>query len=246
MRAPSEEPVRVSPSRAPAAVAAVERWSGAHARAAVGVAVLDRRTGDLVVGSAGSEPMYAASLTKLVLVVDVLERGLDGARVRELVRRMLGPSDDAAMNELWSRFGGQDAVRRVAARLELHDTRPPERPGWWGEAATSARDVAVVYRHVLTSVDAADRRLILGSLNAAPERAADGFDQNIGLMRVGGRAVKTAWACCSEGRVWTHSAGLWEQRYAVALLLGEPSSSGYGRAGADLTAAAEVAARALR
>ena len=77
----------------------------------LGTASLDRATGELALGSRGAEPVYTASLSKLMLAVDVLDRRrLEGLEVTEsdsrLIQRALGPSDDGAMSALWGRFDG--------------------------------------------------------------------------------------------------------------------------------------------
>ncbi|WP_297645693.1 hypothetical protein [Pseudonocardia sp.] len=73
------------------------------------MAVLDRVTDESAVGRRGTEPFYAASLSKVVVAVDVLDRRRsEGLTVTGadlvLFRRALGPSDDSAMNAIWSRF----------------------------------------------------------------------------------------------------------------------------------------------
>lgn len=60
-----------SGSSAKAAVAAAEQAAGS---AELAVAVLDRRTGELAIGSRGTDAIYAASLSKVVLAVDMLDR----------------------------------------------------------------------------------------------------------------------------------------------------------------------------
>ncbi|GGI96569.1 hypothetical protein GCM10011581_37170 [Saccharopolyspora subtropica] len=235
---------------ATAAVAAVEDWTEQHDAEVVGVAVLDRATGELALGRAAAQPMYSASLSKLIVAVDVLRR--DGAlvdqRTRDWISRSLGPSDDAAMNELWSRFDGPGAVARVAALAGLEDTRAPQDPGRWGETQLSARDAVRLDAYLFDGLPASERDFAVRGLAAAPPRAADGFDQVFGLAAVSGSAVKSAWMCCQQGRIILHSAGTAgpEHRYAVALLSSRPSSLGYAAARRDLTAAAAAAVAHLR
>ncbi|MEU7813224.1 hypothetical protein [Pseudonocardia sp. NPDC049154] len=107
--------------------------------------MLDRDLGERASAGAAAEPTYAASLSKLVLAVDVLDRRrAEGLAVTEpdlaLIRRALGPSDDAAMNALWSRFDGAAAASRVAARLDLAGTTDLDVPSQWGEMRVSADD----------------------------------------------------------------------------------------------------------
>ncbi len=244
-----------SPSAAPAAapaaaaVAAGDALAAATPGATLGVAVLDRRTGQTAIGAAGAAPMYAASLTKIMVALDVLAMRRGGVPVLpadlDLIRRALGPSDDQAMNALWIRFDGHGAVTRVASRLGLRETRPPEDPSHWGEALTSARDVVALYQHLLTELPVADRDLLVGALAAAPPVATDGFDQVYGLLagEPGRSAVsKQGWMCCQDGRITLHSAGLPHRAdpYVVALLSSVPSAVGYDGARTMLTAAADA------
>lgn len=230
-------------------MAAGDALATATPGATLGVAVLDRHTGQTSTGAAGAAPMYAASLTKIMVAVDVMAMRRGGVPVLpadlDLIRRALGPSDDEAMNTLWVRFDGHGAVDRVASRLGLTETRPPDDPSQWGEALTSARDVVALYEHLLTELPAADRDLLVGALAAAPPIATDGFDQAYGLLAgAPGMPVvsKQGWMCCQGGRITLHSAGLPEDRgrYVVALLSSVPSAVGYGGARTLLTATADA------
>ncbi|HSK61224.1 MAG TPA: serine hydrolase, partial [Actinomycetospora sp.] len=165
-------------------------------------------------------------------IVDVLTRRAAGQVAvtpsdEQRIRRALSLSDDQAMNELYSRFGGPEGIERVAALLGLSATSPTDRPGQWGETRTSARDVATLYGFVLTRLSPADRELVRSSLEAAPATAADGFDQGFGLLdpaRRGTAAAKQGWLCCLQSSIDLHSAGLpdVEGRYVVVLLSNQP------------------------
>lgn len=255
---PTASPVRSALTRAAdpatAAVAAGDQLAAATPGATVGVAVLDRLTGATTIGAAGAAPMYAASLVKIVVALDVLAMRRGGLPVLpsdiDLIRQALGPSDDQAMNALWVRFDGYGAVARVAGRLGLTETRAPQDPAQWGEALTSARDVAALYQHVLTALPAADRDLLIGALAASPPVATDGFDQAFGLL-AGASAPfavsKQGWMCCVDGRITLHSAGLPTAggRYVVTLLSSVPRAVGYDGARALLTTAADGARGSL-
>ena len=68
-----EGPARRAPTGlAQAAVDAAQ--SAAQLSTELGVAVLDRVTGETAVGARGGEPFFTASLAKLVVTVDVLDR----------------------------------------------------------------------------------------------------------------------------------------------------------------------------
>jgi hypothetical protein len=249
--APSPAPIAVVPPlQRGLAQAAVD---AAQARAAgsteLAVAVLDRGTGELAVGGRGDEPFYAASLSKLVVIVDVLDRRrLEGLEVTDadlaLFERALGPSDDSAMSAIWDRFDGPGAVDRVRQRLGLSGTTPPKRAGQWGEVEITAADYVRVWKHVLDEMPPDDRDLLVGDLAAAPPVARDGFDQAFGLLapsvREGdgpGAVAKQGWMCCFSGRYYLHSAGAVgpDRRFVVTMLTRMPRGEGWAQARGELT-----------
>lgn len=235
------------------AVAAAETVAMARPGLELGMAVLDTGTGELS-GSASATPMYAASLTKLVVVVDIVERRrAEQLPVTDsdvaLIERALGPSDDVAMNELWTRFDGQGAVSRVSGWLGLTGTRPPQDASYWGEMVTSAADVVRLYAHV-SKMSETDRQLILGALASAPAVAADGFSQDFGLLAAGavnGPVVKQGWMCCFEQAAYLHSAGFVgsDHRFVVALLSRRPYEASWATSRDGLTAVASAVGSVL-
>lgn len=197
----------------------------------LGVAVLDVSTGELVQGRYGTRPFMAASLSKLVLVVDMLDRRRTQGRAiagsdLELVGRALSSSDDGAMNVLWVRYDGPGAIGRVAARLGLAATRAPSDPTQWGDTLVTAGDLVRIYRHILRDMAADDRNLIVDALSAAQPTATDGFDQFFGLLRQGASTwvyAKQAWVPYRPSGFLLHSAGVVHDSrtgndYAIALL----------------------------
>jgi hypothetical protein len=197
----------------------------------LGVAVLDVVSGEVVLGRYGNRPFMSASLAKLVLVVDMLDRRrADGRAIAEsdleLVGRALSSSDDGAMNVLWGRYDGPGAVRRVAARLGLSATRAPSDASTWGDTTVTAGDLARIYRHILRDMAAEDRAVIVSALSAAQHTATDGFDQFFGLLRRGASErvyAKQAWVPYRPSGFLLHSAGVVHDSrtgrdYAIALL----------------------------
>jgi hypothetical protein len=248
-------PVRAGLARAGAAAAV----SAAPGSTQLGVAVLDRVTGELVLGGRAREPFYTASLSKIVLAVDILDRHrIEGIEVSSAdfarLRRALGPSDDGAMNELWTLFDGAGAAERTAARLGLNATAAPENPSKWGEMEVSAADLVRIWRHVLEDMPPGDRNILLASMLAAPSEATDGFDQAFGLLgSVGagpgavGVVAKQGWMCCFSRQYYLHSAGAVGagQRFVVVMLARVPRDPGWEAARAELDAVAAAAVRAL-
>ncbi|HUQ59545.1 serine hydrolase [Lentzea sp.] len=184
----------------------------------VGVAVLDLDSGETV-AEQGDKPFYSASLSKLILAVDALSRPLS-AEDQDLVHRALSASDDNAMDVLWTRFDGMDAIGRVAAEAGLTGTHAPDDPSQWGEVVITADDMVRLYHYILGSPV---RDAVVAALSAAPATAADGFDQAFGLLGVTGVYAKQGWMYYLPSDVYLHSAGVLDNRYAVAVLTTNPT-----------------------
>ncbi|PVZ12090.1 hypothetical protein C8D89_103421 [Actinomycetospora cinnamomea] len=207
----------------------------------VGVAVADIASGELSPGVAGDERFDTASLAKLLLIVDMLQRQRDGEltlgpRDLRLVHAALSASSDPAMNALWTQYDGPNAITRVAETLGLEDTSTPEDPSQWGEVQSSARDMVTVLRHVQVDLPPPDRDLVLRAMGSAPPIAGDGFDQGFGFLDGSGSPVKQGWMCCIASRAEVHSIGVVAGRYVVAVMTSQPP--GYDRARQVVDAAA--------
>lgn len=186
----------------------------------VGVAVLDLET-DQVVSEQGDKPFYSASLSKLILAVDALQQQLSDED-QDLIHRALSASDDNAMDVLWTRFDGMDAIGRVAAEAGLTGTHAPDDPSQWGEVIITANDMVRLYHYILGSPE---RDAVVAALSSAPATAADGFDQAFGLLGVTGVYAKQGWMYYLPSDVYLHSAGVLDNRYAVAVLTTSPTGS---------------------
>lgn len=209
----------------------------------LGVAVLDVATGDLA--RAGEEEFYSASLSKLMLVVDLLDRTTELSEVdARLIGQALSVSDDDAMNALWVRHSGPEAMTRVAGALGMAGTSTPEDPSQWGETVVSPVGFARLFQHILTEMDAADRAVIMDGLAAAQQRADDGFDQFFGLLGQEVRAyAKQGWMYYGS-RIYLHSAGVArvaERDYVIVLMSRQPTSA-RAAAAVSTVAAAMLAA----
>jgi hypothetical protein len=222
--------------------------------AAYGVAVLDRVSGQLGVGSQGATPLYSASVVKLFTAVAILHGAEVGGPLltdsqRADIQRALSLSDDNAMNALWEQFGGPKTVTDMIGLANLRDTRPPANPGEWGETLISARDVVAVYQFLLTSMTQADRDTVLGALAGAQDVGADGFDQTFGLLRSPrplGVAAKQGWMIDGP-TLYLHSTGVSGAgaRYVIALLSAQPATVGYETGRAYVSAAVAGVVNAL-
>jgi hypothetical protein len=194
-------------------------------------------------GPVAERSFPTASLVKLFVAADVLHRaraglvvldGPDHARLRAMVRS----SDDAAASALWVRHGGGRMVTDVAARFGLTGTAPPAVPGRWGQAVTTARDVAVFLARLPVLAHPDDAAALLGWMAEAAPVAADGYDQRFGLLALPGAvAAKQGWMCCPAGMRHLHSAGIRDGR-VVVLLSETPAAAGEAAARARLDAVA--------
>ncbi|SES11650.1 serine hydrolase [Lentzea albida] len=186
----------------------------------VGLAIFDLQTGQ-VVSQQGDKPFYSASLSKLLVAVDAL-RQQPSDEDRDLVRRALSASDDNAMDVLWTRFDGMGAIGRVAAEAGLTGTHAPDDPSQWGEVVITANDMVRLYDHILASPE---RDEVVAMLSSATATAADGFDQAFGLLGVTGAYAKQGWMYYLPSDVYLHSAGVVDDRYAVAVLTTSPTGN---------------------
>ncbi|GAB89792.1 hypothetical protein GORHZ_070_00470 [Gordonia rhizosphera NBRC 16068] len=251
----TEQPTGRGPTQSAAqrAVALGETTAADLGTIDVDIAILDRRDDRISANSSATTPTLSASLAKLILAVDIVDRHRDAGTILGepdlgLIGRALGPSDDLAMNELWTRFDGPAAIARVVERLGLTGTAPPALPEFWGQTTITAIDVALVYRYVM-GLSAAERDLILTPLAFAPALAADGFLQDYGLLSpdVGGAAAKQGWMCCPDGSLYLHSAGLIGEsgRFAVVLLGRGSPDLGWEVARQELTTVAAAITNTL-
>lgn len=228
---PPAPPVPAAQLAAAADAAATEGMS-------LGVAVLDLHTNELAVGRAGTRSFMSASLSKLILAVDVLDRHrAEGRPVDpddlDLIGRALTGSDDGAMNVLWGRHDGAGAVARVADRLGLTASLAADSANKWGDTEVTATDMVTIYRHVLRGMAPQDGAVIVGALSAVSAEATDGFEQHYGLLHEGAsprRYAKQAWVPYGPAGYLLHSAGVaYDSRtghaYAIALLSIQPHTS---------------------
>jgi hypothetical protein len=231
------EVVRTKPALDPAAVVAAVR--SVEPRATVAAVVVDRTTGAPRLELNADRPFRSASLVKLLIAIDALERGEDAALDKRL-SYMLRMSDDATASSLWVAGGGSALVTRTAARIGLRATRPPRIPGQWGDVMLTAADVVRIYQFILTGLPAGQSRLILDALASAPRVAADGFDQYFGIPDgLGGPfAIKQGWSN-SKTDIVLHSTGLVGD-HIVVLLTEHPVRSSWSTDARAVTAGARA------
>ena len=219
-------PIPVTPSPAPeyAGDMVAAGMNAVPSNMSFGTAVLDLSTGDLETDGVGE--FYSASLSKLMLIVDMLDRGTDlSTSDDQLIARALSVSDDNAMNALWSTFGGPAAMTRVATNLGMTDTETPDDPSQWGETTVSPAGYARLYQHILTEMTEDDRDLIVNDLRTAEPKAADGFPQFFGLLgQPADVYAKQGWMYYGS-KLYLHSAGVVHDNtgdYIVVLMSVQP------------------------
>jgi hypothetical protein len=212
-------------------IRAVKARSARVAASAAGNAEADRR-------------IPTASMVKLFMAEDILHRARTGRLVLRvddlfLLQEMIRTSDDPAASTLWVRYGGGQMVTAVARRYRLPGTAPPAVPSQWGEATTTARDLARFLSLLPAVAHPDDAAALLGWMRTATPLAADGFDQQFGMFGTAPplTAVKQGWMCCIRGNRHLHSVGV-VGRHVVVLLSEVPRRVRYDEARAALTAAA--------
>ncbi len=209
---------RTAETPAPDLSAAVARAVEVGGGVDLGLAVVDLDTG-AAAGHNADTPFRSASLSKLLVAVDMLTSGELPEADRQRLERALSLSDDNAMNALWTLHDGMGAIDRVAAQAGMTNTHAPQDASQWGDVEVSANDFAKLYQYVLTELPDAERDFIVNALSTASPTAADGFDQAYGLLAPGvGGYAKQGWMWYLPADFYLHSAGVVGGRFAVAVL----------------------------
>lgn len=202
-------------------------------------AVYDLRTSTFRERDGENTPFAAESLTKLLIAMDMsMSARLSGPNIAKM-QQMLSTSDDQIANQLWASNGGPQIVTRTVRTMGLTHTVAPTDPGRWGDTMTTAADIVRVYQYLMTSTPPAQRAVVLAALGATTQRAVDSTDQFFGVAGVvpmGQRWVKQAWACCRPA--WdVHTSGIIgpDQRYVVVVLSQQSLAAGLTGASKYLT-----------
>ncbi|WP_185023919.1 hypothetical protein [Actinomadura coerulea] len=219
--------------------------------------VFDRAAGRVVVARAARRTFRSASVVKILIALDYMDRHEVSAADRRLLVPMLRSSDDGAATEFWRRGGRKQIIERMVRRMGLEDTAPPpaEKPGFWGYTALSARDVVRMYRYLLERAPEGQREFVLQQLRRSTPCGTDGFDQTFGIPRAVKRpwAVKQGWSGFGEtpsepcrvrpaawrpdlglGRPVLHTTGVVGDKIVAVLTL-HPAGTPFGTAAARIT-----------
>ena len=212
----------------------------------VGVLVVDTDTDQPVASYDADQPMYTASVVKLLIAIDLLHSqnwNPDDSTAAEL-ERMISYSDDDIASELWGEDGGNSIVTRMVSLMGLSGTQPPDDPMQWGEATMSAQDVVTTYQYIQGEIPAPAQDVLMAGLSNAAETAADGFQQYFGIpdgLPGSSWAIKQGWMLLMSTTVLdtTGMVGLGPTRpYAVAIMTELPSGTSWATGSAAVTAGA--------
>ncbi|MBW0013212.1 hypothetical protein [Mycobacterium sp.] len=200
----------------------------AAGRAALSVAVLDRKTRELV-SNGNTQVIGTASVAKLFIADELLLAESQGKTTvspedRQALDAMLQSSDDAAAEKFWGQGGGDAIITRVAARYGLSSTTPPDDGRWWN-TMSSLTDLIRYYDMLLDGsggLPVERAMIIVGDLSRSTPTGVDGYPQRFGIpdgLFAEPVAVKQGWMCCI-GSDWMHlSTGVVgaDHRYVIAV-----------------------------
>lgn len=216
-------------------------------RGQVGIAVLDRVTGQYVDnGAPAATSVGAASLVKVLMAEEIFHQnnlGLIALSAADLTRiqAMLTTSDDQAASVLYDTYGGASLVQSAMDRHGMTESAASTDPSQWGFATITARDMVTFYDHFLDgSIPAADREFMLSAMRAYSPNGTDGFNQIYGVPAatdpaelVTELAVKQGWMCCFLDARNIHSAAVFgaDERYVLIIVtsFGLAQSEAFGR-----------------
>ncbi len=184
----------------------------AAAGATLSVAVLDRKTHELV-SNGNSQIIGTASVAKLFIADDLLLAESQGRTTlspedRQALDVMLQSSDDGAAEKFWGQGGGDAIISQVAARYGLSSTTPPSDGRWWN-TMSSLTDLVRYYDMLLEGsggLPAERGTIIVNDLARSTPTGIDGYPQRFGIpdgLFAEPVAVKQGWMCCI-GSEWVH------------------------------------------
>ena len=196
--------------------------------AALSVAVLDRKTRELV-ANGNSQVVGTASVAKLFIADDLLLAESQGKTTlspadRQALDAMLQSSDDDAAEKFWDQGGGDAIIAQVATRYGLSSTIPPSDGRWWN-TTSSLTDLIHYYDMLLDGsggLSAERAMIIVNDLSRSTPTGVDGYPQRFGIpegLFAEPVAVKQGWMCCI-GSDWMHlSTGVVgaDHRYIMAV-----------------------------
>jgi hypothetical protein len=208
--------------------------------AALSVAILDRKTHELV-SNGNSQIIGTASVAKLFIADDLLLSESQGRTSlspddRAALDVMLQSSDDGAAEKFWAAGGGDAIISQVASRYGLSSTTPPSDGRWWNTMSTLT-DVIHYYDMLLDGTGGLPperAKIIVNDLAQSTPNGLDGYPQRFGIpdgLFAEPVAVKQGWMCCI-GADWMHlSTGVIgsDHRYIMVVQSLQPSDDAAAR-----------------
>lgn len=227
--APPPVPAPAGPPASFDGLQARTRQAVADSGATIGVAVLDRATGEFI-GDGADRTFPIASVVKLFIADDLLLQESRGetelsADDRRALDVMLRSSDDNAAETFWQRSGRNAIIARVKDRYGLAATLAPY-DGNWDVAQSTAGDLVRYYSKLLDGsggLPRAQADVMLGDLARSTPLGIDGYPQRFGIpegLYAEKVAVKQGWFCCwspsNQVHVSTGTIGP-DRRYVMAI-----------------------------
>jgi hypothetical protein len=180
--------------------------------AALSVAILDRKTHELV-SNGDTQIVATASVAKLFIADHLLLQQSEGKTTvspedRQALDVMLQSSDDDAAEKFWDQGGGDAIITQVADRYGLSSTTPPDDGRWWN-TMSSMTDLIHYYDVLLDGsggLPAERAKIIVNDLAQSTPNGIDGYPQRFGIpegLYAETVAVKQGWMCCI-GSAWIH------------------------------------------
>ena len=230
----------------------------ATAGVSVGVVVLDRTTGAVLVARDADVPYPALSLLKVMIAADVLTTGWPVAAPPPVGSEgpagtagpgeptasgdPAAPADPAAIDARLTRMitTSDDVIAGDLYEASGGDAmvqRVAQRYGMTGTGPTpdgtywgNVQVTAADLAALLSGVlsDPATAAVIGPAMTATTAIAADGVDQRFGMRTVPGAGSKQGWGCCLSGIAGIHSMGFTDDRIVVVLSGVQPDDESLG------------------
>lgn len=205
-------------------------------RGQVAISLIDTATGHQVDNRLGQLSYHSASLIKVVMALDKLERVEAAGRglteeEQEDLHQLIRYSNDDTGSKWWSQLGGPAVVTWVRQKTGLTHITPPASSSAWGATGITAHDWAILYRHLATDDGTFSHQARDTVLNEMRNVVAE---QRWGIptaIHASTAAVKPGWY--DEGTAWRiHSTviadfgGAANRYIAVCLTDGAPHALG--------------------
>jgi hypothetical protein len=205
------------------------------------VAVIDRKTGQLVASHAGDTAFNAESIGKLLTAAYYLveTNGAPDAGLADDLESLITESNNHIQTLLWN----PDIIPSMADRYQLNNTfnSPSVSSETWGSDQITAND-QVSFLYAMSQEPTVGPQL-MGWMSETARTGGDGFDQFFGFNTLtGDHGSKQGWSDPGWSPANLHSVG-WTERYFAAILQTSPTAT-YATMRSTSTATATLIATA--